>query len=99
MANAADRVYAAIRARIENGAYPSGRRLKEEELAEELGVSRTPVREALRRLRNDQLVRFVPNRGAFVTAWSVEDADQRTSPSKRQSTQEPYTTTPKCLKL
>jgi len=48
MANAADRVYAAIRARIENGAYPSGRRLKEEELAEELGVSRTPVREALR---------------------------------------------------
>ncbi|MDD9853415.1 MAG: GntR family transcriptional regulator [Deltaproteobacteria bacterium] len=76
MANAADRVYAAIRARIENGAYPSGRRLKEEELAEELGVSRTPVRDALRRLRNDQLVRFVPNRGAFVTAWSVEDADQ-----------------------
>ena len=76
MATAAQRAYTAIRSGIESGTYPSGHRLKEGELADEIGVSRTPVREALRRLATDQLVRFVPNRGAFVAAWSVDDIDQ-----------------------
>lgn len=76
MARAIDQAYEAIREGILGGRYPAGDRLREEELAEEVGVSRTPVREALRRLDGEGLVEFVPNRGAHVAAWSDGDLDE-----------------------
>lgn len=71
--SAVDRVYAALRARIVDGDFPRGARLRQEALADELGVSRTPLREALRRLAAEGLVEFHPNRGAQVAEISDDD--------------------------
>lgn len=65
-------VYLTLRARILSGELGANAVLREQALAEELGVSRTPVREALRRLDEAGLVSFVPNRGATVVEWSLE---------------------------
>ncbi|MCC7413771.1 MAG: GntR family transcriptional regulator [Gammaproteobacteria bacterium] len=75
MTKAADRAYDAIRSRILAGEYPPGSHLKEEQIADDTGVSRTPVREALRRLSAEHLVKFVANRGAYVAHWSASDVD------------------------
>ncbi len=75
MAKAAETAYARIRAGILNGEFGRGQRLREEKLALQAGVSRTPVREALRRLAAEGLVEFIPNRGARVTAWSGQELD------------------------
>ncbi len=64
-----------IRQAIVDGRLPPGRRLKEEELARELGISRTPVREALLVLQAEGLVDAAPNRGATVRAHTAEDLD------------------------
>ena len=53
---------------------PPGTHLSEEAVAEALGISRTPVREALRQLANDYLVEIQPNRGAHVTELKASDA-------------------------
>src|SRR5437588_3494343 len=66
IASVVDQVYAAIRERISNGSLPRGGRVHQEDLALELGVSRTPVREALRRLAAEGLVEMRINRGARV---------------------------------
>ncbi len=66
VASVVDQVYAAIRDRIADGSLPRGARVHQEGLAEELGVSRTPVREALRRLAAEGLVQMRTNRGAKV---------------------------------
>lgn len=63
-------VYAALRQAIVRGELEPGRKLSENALAEELGVSRTPVREALARLRDDRLVEIVPQLGTFVSRIS-----------------------------
>ncbi|MBI5105325.1 MAG: GntR family transcriptional regulator [Solirubrobacterales bacterium] len=63
--------YDALRGAIVAGELTPGTRLSENELAELLGVSRTPVREALLRLREDQLVDVVPQSGTFVTPIST----------------------------
>ena len=68
-----DRVYAAIRERILAGELSRGARLRQEALATELGVSRTPLREALRRLAAEGLVEFHPNRGAQVAEVALTD--------------------------
>ncbi len=73
MARAADRAYEAIRTAILDGDYGAGDRLPEEDLAELVGVSRTPVREALRRLAAEGIVEFQPNRGAFVAELSTRE--------------------------
>lgn len=73
MASAADAAYAALRSGILEGVYQLGGRLGEVELAEALGVSRTPVREALRRLSAEGLVEVLPNRGARVARWTERD--------------------------
>jgi GntR family transcriptional regulator, rspAB operon transcriptional repressor len=65
------RAYAALREAIVAMELPPGARLSENELAARLGVSRTPVREALIRLRDEQLVEIAPQRGTFVTPISV----------------------------
>jgi len=64
-----------IRAAIVDGRLEPGRRLKEEELARELGISRTPIREALLMLQAEGLVDAVPNRGAVVRVHTPEDLD------------------------
>jgi len=68
-----DRVYAVLRARILAGELEPGRRLRQEALAEQLGVSRTPLREALRRLSSEGLVEIRPHHGAAVTPFSADD--------------------------
>jgi len=74
--DAVEAAYQTIRARIIDGSYASGQHLSGERLAEAVGVSRTPVREALRRLHAEGLVRVVPNQGAYVTGWTSADIDQ-----------------------
>jgi DNA-binding GntR family transcriptional regulator len=64
-----------IRRAIIDGRLQPGERLKEEELARELGISRTPVREALLMLQAEGLVDATPNRGATVRAHTAEDID------------------------
>ncbi len=64
-------VYDRLLAGIALGDYAPGSALNERELAAELGVSRTPVREALLRLRLEGLVRVVPRGGIFVAETSI----------------------------
>ena len=64
-------VYDRLLAGIALGDYAPGSALKEQELAAQLGVSRTPVREALLRLRLEGLVRVVPRGGIFVAEASI----------------------------
>lgn len=70
-----DRVYTSLRGGILDGSYPQGARLGEVELADALGVSRTPVREALRRLGSEGLVETLPNKGARVRTWSPAELE------------------------
>ena len=72
-----DELAASIQARVLNGEIPMGTRLRQESLAAEFGVSRTPVREALRKLQASGLVEVQPNRGALVrgpTAHEIREA-------------------------
>ncbi|SMC05701.1 transcriptional regulator, GntR family [Rubrobacter radiotolerans DSM 5868] len=62
-----------LRAMILTGEYRPDERLVEEQLAERLGVSRTPVRQALTMLEAEGLVEIAPNRGAVVCSFSAED--------------------------
>jgi len=64
-----------IRDAIADGRLEPGQRLKEEELARELGISRTPVREALLVLQTEGLLEGAPNRGATVRTYEAEDLD------------------------
>ena len=68
-----DVVFQTLRQSILTGQMEPGERLMEVQLAEELGVSRTPVREALRQLELEGLVQIIPNRGAFVTGIQAQD--------------------------
>lgn len=72
-----DEIGERIRQRIMSGEVPIGTQLRQEALAAEFGVSRTPVREALRQLQAGGLITVVPNRGAVVrvpTPWEVREA-------------------------
>jgi DNA-binding GntR family transcriptional regulator len=62
-----------LRALILTGEYGPEERLVEEQLAERLGVSRTPIRQALTMLEAEGLVELAPNRGATVRSFSVAD--------------------------
>ncbi len=64
-----------IRAAVIDGRLEPGQRLKEEELARELGISRTPVREALLVLQTEGLLESAPNRGATVRTFEADDLD------------------------
>ncbi len=68
--------YEALRSRIASGALPPGGWLREVALSQELGLSRTPVREALRTLAAEGLVELVHNRGARVVVWTEQDVDE-----------------------
>jgi DNA-binding GntR family transcriptional regulator len=73
---AVDQAYQTVRDGIISGRYPPASRITEQEIAEAAGVSRTPVREALRRLHGEGLVEFQANHGAVVTDWSDTDANE-----------------------
>ena len=71
----AERALATLRDLIMGGELAPGARLGEVELADRLGVSRTPVREALSRLAAEGLVEIAPNRGARVATWTVAELE------------------------
>lgn len=67
------RVFHKLREDILNGKYKENEELKEVAIGEELGVSRTPVREAFRQLELEGLIQIVPNKGAYVTGITAKD--------------------------
>lgn len=73
MSRAANRAYSVIRDRILSGELPAGAQLGEEALADLCGVSRTPVRDALRRLEGELLVKRSDSQRCFVADWSIDD--------------------------
>jgi len=69
-------VYQIIKESICNGDYTPGQWLQEKELAEQLSVSRSPVREALRQLAVDGLVIEMPNKGVFVKEFTTKEIEE-----------------------
>ena len=66
----------ALRSEILKGHIPDGEALRQDALAKQLGVSRIPIREALRQLEAEGLVTFTPHRGAVVSKLSLEEIDE-----------------------
>ncbi|CAO5155907.1 GntR family transcriptional regulator [Frankia sp. AiPs1] len=75
-ASLSHRIYDQIREGIIRGHYPQGSRLAEQRLAQELDVSRVPLREAVPLLAVDGFVRTLPRRGAVVTTWTIDMAHE-----------------------
>ncbi len=69
-------IYTALREGIIRGQYPQGSRLAEQRLAEELNVSRVPLREAVPLLAVDGFVLTLPRRGAVVSTWTLHSAQE-----------------------
>jgi DNA-binding GntR family transcriptional regulator len=72
---AGDRAYEFAKWAILSAVYPAGAVITEAALAHEIGLSRTPVREALLRLETEGLVRVRPGRGAIVSTFSLTDVE------------------------
>ena len=70
------RAYEWIKDAILEGRLKEGEPLSENRLAQEISISRTPIREALRNLEQDGFVRMVPGKGAFVAGISMEDVKE-----------------------
>lgn len=68
--------YTELRKKIVSGSLTPGSRLREVELATTLQVSRTPIREALKRLESDGLLNYLPNRGAVIASLTQEQAGE-----------------------
>ena len=68
--------YEVLKKAIITGEIPAGERIVETEYADRLHISRTPLREALRKLERDGLVEYVMRRGVVVRAFTTEDVDQ-----------------------
>ncbi len=65
-----------LRQKIITGAFPPDSRLNEIELADSFGVSRPPLREAFRKLENENLIVSVPRKGTYVSGVSLDDCEQ-----------------------
>ncbi len=76
MSKASELAYRHIRGAILEGELAPGEQLREEQLAEATGVSRTPVREALRRLEAEHYVRRTGSQRTFVTDWSIDEIEE-----------------------
>lgn len=76
MTRASDQAYRIIRDRILQGHLAPAEQLREEALAEECGVSRTPIREALQRLEREHLVRRSGGQRAYVADWSIDEIEE-----------------------
>lgn len=66
-------IYEGLRTAIITGVIPMGERINEKQCAEILNVSRTPVREALRRIQDEGIVEYIPNYGIVVTTFNEND--------------------------
>nr|WP_249795120.1 GntR family transcriptional regulator [Bradyrhizobium sp. Oc8] len=71
--SAPETVREALRVSISSGEIAPGSQLRQDELAERFGISRIPVREALRQLEAEGFVTFLPNRGAVVSELSIDE--------------------------
>ena len=69
----AEEIVQILRSRIINGEYSIGEKLVENKIAEELKVSRTPVREAFKQLTKEHLIDYVPNKGCFAKGFDKND--------------------------
>ncbi|MDD3369254.1 MAG: GntR family transcriptional regulator [Lachnospiraceae bacterium] len=69
------RVFSKLREDILGGKYKEHEELREVAIGEELGVSRTPVREAFRQLELEGLIQIIPNKGAYVTGITPKDVE------------------------
>ena len=78
MTSAVIRAYDFIKASVMSGDLPAGTRITEEFVAEKVGVSRTPIREALHKLATEGFVDMPPNQGARVVGWSKQDLTEIT---------------------
>jgi DNA-binding GntR family transcriptional regulator len=76
MSSASDRAYQSIKTMILRAELVPGEQIREESLAEACGVSRTPVREALRRLETESLIRRNESQRSFVAEWSDDDVTE-----------------------
>lgn len=72
----AELAYSKLRAEIHSGRYGAGQRMREADLAERLGISRTPVRDALKRLESDGLLTAAPRRGLAVAALDQQQVSE-----------------------
>src|SRR6056297_418481 len=68
-----DEIANIIRKRIINGEYKIGEKIKESQIAAELKVSRTPIREAFKMLEEEDLIDYYPYRGCFAKGFTKED--------------------------
>ena len=64
-----------VRERILRGEYEIGEKIKENQIATELSVSRTPIREAFKLLENEGLIDYIPNRGCFAKGFTKQDVE------------------------
>ena len=71
-----DKAYEVLKQRVIGGTYAPGAQLKEEHVARDLEISRTPVRAALKRLVEDGLATADPNRGVRVAEWTEFDIEE-----------------------
>ncbi len=74
--NLSEAVYEIIKQRLLNQQVEPGTKLREEDLADQLGVSRTPVREAINKLERETLVEVIPRYGTFVANISSKDVEE-----------------------
>lgn len=70
-----DEIADIVRERILKGEYKIGEKIKENQIASELRVSRTPIREAFKQLENEGLIDYVPNRGCFAKGFTRQDIE------------------------
>ena len=64
-----------VRERILRGEYEIGEKIEENQIATELRVSRTPIREAFKLLENEGLIDYIPNRGCFAKGFTKQDVE------------------------
>ncbi|MEG0327320.1 MAG: GntR family transcriptional regulator [Erysipelothrix sp.] len=69
-------IYDGLRTAIITGVIPMGERINEKYYAESLNVSRTPVREALRRIQDEEIVEYIPNYGIVVSTFDIDDVKE-----------------------
>lgn len=70
-----DTIFDILREKILKGDYQQGEKIKEKQIADELNVSRTPVRECFKQLEQEGLIENIPNRGAFVIGFTKQDIE------------------------
>ena len=70
-----DNIAGVIRTRILKGEYKIGEKIKETHVAEELRVSRTPIRKAFKQLEEEGLIEYVPNKGCFARGFTKRDIE------------------------